>query len=398
MKMDIIQKYERIIKSQQAILFAQGPPGMAKTAIFNYIANRQKWNYIDLRLATRDSSEVIGIPQTFAKLKDGREIPCTALGSNTISIDEVVEYFIKITPPEWAVKANERPTLVVFEELNRATLEVRNAALQILLERRVGESFQLNENVFFASTGNMGDLADNKGDGCEVEEFDNALKGRLFFIEHFVTIDEWKLHFANENINPIIISFLESHPDHCFKLTEDHNSYASYRGWTFLSNFIGKNETDIEKIITDVNEFGMGYVGISYVIFSKYLDTKKKLTVKDILENFDKIKGILDQFPRDQTNEVIENLKKIRYEKLSDKKINNLIKFLDTVHEDLRVSYFRFVNTELVIGTVIPDSDPLDVIVSYKTPNIEKLVNKLQSRFEDELDCILENDEKEEEE
>jgi MoxR-like ATPase len=86
----------------------------------------------------------------------------------------------------WAVEANKRPTIIHFEELNRASQQVRNAALQILLEREIGTAFKFNDNVLMMSSGNLGDE-----DGTDVEEFDSALNNRLIHINHTLDVQEW---------------------------------------------------------------------------------------------------------------------------------------------------------------------------------------------------------------
>ncbi len=94
---------------------------------------------------------------------------------------------LKHVVPEWAIKANMKPSIIHFEELNRSTLQVRNAALQLLLEREIGAFFKFNKNVFMLSSGNLGEE-----DGTDVEEFDQALNNRLIHYTHDMPFPEWK--------------------------------------------------------------------------------------------------------------------------------------------------------------------------------------------------------------
>jgi len=106
---------------------------------------------------------------------------------------------LKHVVPEWAIKANMKPTLIHFEELNRSTLQVRNAALQLLLEREIGAFFKFNDSVYMMSSGNLGEE-----DGTDVEEFDQALNNRLIHYTHDMPFPEWKKEFADENVHQLL--------------------------------------------------------------------------------------------------------------------------------------------------------------------------------------------------
>ncbi len=95
--------------------------------------------------------------------------------------------------PHWAYSANQSPTIIHFEELNRASLFVRNAALQILLEREIGQ-FKFNDNVLMLASGNLGDE-----DGTDIEELDSALNNRLIHISHSLNLNDWIQNFGAEN-------------------------------------------------------------------------------------------------------------------------------------------------------------------------------------------------------
>ncbi len=132
--------------------------------------------------------------------------------------------------PKWAYKANEAPTIIHFEELNRSTLAVRNAALQMLLEREIGAFFKFNSNVMMCASGNLGEE-----DGTDVEEFDQALNNRLIHIEHTMPYPEWVEQYANDNVCPVIVQFLKTHTEHYYKKPDERNQKnKAYATPTFL--------------------------------------------------------------------------------------------------------------------------------------------------------------------
>lgn len=311
------EQCERIIKSKQGVLYLYGKPGEAKTSILKSIAIKNNWQYFDFRLSQRDSSEIIGVP-----FKD-------KLGD-----DYVMDYAI----PKIYHLANQKPTLIVFEELNRGVLETRNAALQIFLERVIG-TFEFNENVYFASTGNLGDE-----DDCDVEEFDRALWGRLAPLHNVLTYDEWNDNFAKENINPLINNFVKNNLDHWYVAKADakdnSKTYTCVRSLTYMSNFVGKDEKNLNKILSDIQAYGPRYLHPSTVArMIRYFQDLVKLNAEDILNRFDEIKPILDTLNKSYLNEYVEKIKLIKVEDLKKAQMENLLKFLDYIPDDERAGY-----------------------------------------------------------
>ena len=184
------RKYFSIMWAKYGVLNITSKPGVAKSAIGRAIADKMNFRYMDIRLSMVDETDVGLYPNVSEVVVDGKPVRC---------LDFVV--------PRWAIEANKQPTIIHFEELNRASQQVRNAALQILLERQIGTDFKFNDNVLMMSSGNLGDE-----DGTDVEEFDNALNNRLIHINHTLGVDEWLEGFANEKCHPMIVGFIKSHP------------------------------------------------------------------------------------------------------------------------------------------------------------------------------------------
>ena len=163
------RKYFSVMWAKYGVLNITSKPGVAKSAIGKSIAEKMGFKYMDIRLSMVDETDVGLYPCVTEIDVDGRMIKC---------LDFVV--------PRWAVESNKHPTIIHFEELNRASQQVRNAALQILLERQIGTDFKFNDNVLMMSSGNLGDE-----DGTDVEEFDAALNNRLVHLNHTLSPDEW---------------------------------------------------------------------------------------------------------------------------------------------------------------------------------------------------------------
>lgn len=317
-------RYFRMIYPKSGVLFLTSEPGIAKSATMRSIAKKLKMKYIDLRLAMLDETDVGLFPDKFEVevfYPDGTK---------------AMEKFLDHIVPRWAHIANQQPTLIHFEELNRAPLAVRNAALQILLEREIGYNFAFNENVLMVATGNLGEE-----DGTDVEEFDSALNGRLIHYKHKLSMDEWFEYYANEHVNKMITRYLTAHPDHYYigknQRSEKDKSYACPRTWTFLSDYINRNygsHTDVTEWLDDIVNVGHSYIGSINTQFVRYLRDSLKLSIQDIINRYPQIQKEGVKFTRDKKSELLSDLRTQDLSKLKDNQTENVKKFLLDIGED----------------------------------------------------------------
>lgn len=329
------KKYFRIMRAQSGVLFITAEPGVAKSAIMKKIASKLGMKYFDIRLSMIDEIDVGLFPY-----RNDMEIDYNDGSKETVrKVISVMSYAI----PEWAVRANQEPTIIHFEELNRAPLAVRNAALQILLERAIGTSFKFNENVFMVSSGNLGDA-----DGTDVEEFDRALNNRLIHVSHTLTLPEWISDFADEHVHPVVVSFLKNNEEHFLHSFDERRSkesaaYATPRSWTFLSDYIISNygmESSIRDWVGDMRELSSSYVGVgASQRFIRFLDESLRFGVQDILDRYDEIKSQLEQATRDKKSELLNGLKGMDMNKLTQRQKNNVKNFILILSEDEAVSF-----------------------------------------------------------
>jgi hypothetical protein len=329
------KKYFRMMYGKSGVLFLTAEPGVAKSAIMRRIADKLGFQYFDIRLSMVDEIDVGLFPfrkEMEIDLEDGS-------GQNVRKLISVMSYAI----PEWAYMSNLKPTIIHFEELNRAPLAVRNAALQILLERAIGTTFKFNSNVYMVSSGNLGEM-----DGTDVEEFDRALNNRLIHYKHSLTLPEWIEDFANEHVHPVIVNFLKSNEEHFLhsfdeKRSKNQEAYATPRSWTFLSDYIVNNygmTSSITEFINDVRELGASYIGDgANSRFIRYLDESLKFGINDLLNRYDDIKDQLKDLTRDKKSELLNSLKQKNIMDLNDKQKENVKRFILTVSEDEAVAY-----------------------------------------------------------
>lgn len=382
-------RYFRIMYAQSGVLYLTSEPGIAKSAIMRSIARKLGFQYFDIRLSMVDETDVGLFPVVSTITLESFVEGVDPFGKGNISVidrdakQEITIQTLKHVVPEWAILANNKPSIIHFEELNRSTLQVRNAALQLLLEREIGAFFGFSENVYMCSSGNLGEE-----DGTDVEEFDQALNNRLIHYRHEMPIQEWKEQFAEEHVHPMIVGFLtHGGATHYYKKNDERNAkskaYATPRSWTFLSDYIFRNygrweeevygrlftkrdgpekqqkpTGDLEgqptgRIIrrwapvrtwlSDIEFIGASYVGASAAPFTRYVRDTLKISLDDILKRFDSLEDEILQFTRDKKSELLANMRERKVCQLKPDEAENLIKFLGTISEDECIAYLLHV-------------------------------------------------------
>ena len=347
------RKYFMTMWPKSGVLYITSKPGVAKSAIARSIADKMGFKYLDVRLAMSDETDF-----KFPFLKDAEYKG---------NIFKVSGYAV----PEWAFESNNQPTIIHFEELNRAPQFVRNAALQILLERQIGE-FKFNNTVLMMASGNLGDE-----DGTDVEEFDNALNNRLIHFSHTLGSDEWVENFGKTNCHPTIVSYIRAYPEKLYQNpTENTKAYATPRSWLFLSDFITKNfgmECSPREFLPYLQEVAHGYIGNGAQRFLQYCQEMVNITIQDIIDRYDKVEKELDKYNRDKNSELIQSLKEFDIKKFTEKQLDNVTKFLKRVSDDELTAYLLH-----ILDNVADVADPKikkfmqnfrDVLVNIKRIN-----------------------------
>jgi len=313
---------------RKGVVMLKGKAGIAKSATCQLIADSvkvtsgayagQSLRFEDLRLSQMDETH-FGFPCRTTKIckRTGEEI-------------EVMDYAL----PRWFHEACEYPTLINFEELNRCSQEVQNAALELLNERTL-HGHKLPDHVFMIATGNMGEE-----DGCAVQEFDNALINRLIMVNFDMSFKEWRDQFAQKNVNDYIMRFLEESTEHYYtsiKNLDVGKPFATPRSWTNMSGIIEKKKT-IQDVIRFVEKYAMSYVGsAATVAFVTWLNEEVTLNLAEVLEGSDKV----GRLSRSEKHKIIQDIQRecLTVEDLKDYQIKNLITFFSYVEEDAIASF-----------------------------------------------------------
>ena len=195
------------------------PPGIGKSSLMSQLATAESLSLIDLRLVTLDPTDLRGLP--------------------AISADRTRTQWI---PPEFL--PTDGRGILFLDELNRAPMLVQNAALQLVLDRRLG-AYTLPDGWTVAAACNY------STDGGGVQKMTAALTSRFATHLHLkVDIDDWSIWALGAGLEPVTRAFIRFRPDLLHQFDRNATSFPCPRTWEFVSRITAQQpDADVELAI-----------------------------------------------------------------------------------------------------------------------------------------------------
>jgi MoxR-like ATPase len=161
-------------------------------------------------------------------------LPCVSLlGSqlapeDLIGVPQIVDGVSRFCPP--AMIARTEPYCLFLDELNACTHEVQKAFYSLIHERRVGE-YQLPAGSVVIGAGNRAQ------DSAIVKPMSSALLNRMVHVHLRVSHRDWLEWAHASGIQPLIIEYIQTRPDHLWSQPPKHEeTFSSPRSWHILSD------------------------------------------------------------------------------------------------------------------------------------------------------------------
>jgi len=186
------------------------------------------------------------------------------------------------TKPEWLVKMetaylNGKKCVLFLDELNRASTDVLNASLQLILEKQI-HMHKLPKNTQVISAVNPAD----DDQGYMVSDFDPALWDRMLKLDVEADAESWLGWARKNNINKIVRDFIANNQSKLYFITEDSNEMdATPRSWTKLASYIDDFKEISEEYHLNIINGKIGRsLGAQFYIF--YTNYKDIISIDDI--------------------------------------------------------------------------------------------------------------------
>ena len=346
-----------------------GKHGLGKTEIVKQWAQEKGFHLEVLQLPILETSDLVGMPD-ITETKHGK-----------------VTTFAK---PEWIARiheanANGQHAVIFLDELGRASLDIRQASLQLVLEKKVNEH----------SIGEVDGLptlcivADNPSDEYDTADFDMALEDRFMTFENVeADITEWLKYARANSVLPVISDYLAEYAEKLHWTPEsDGEKGSSPRAWKKLSDgikeAIAEGEEDfVYSIIT--SKVGKTVGANFFHFYNNYIDIVKP---KDIIKAIGEAKLDTEKEQRaaaKKLKKVTKDIEVIAAQELAAKLFSEIAKGMDS---KVLLVYFASLNKEIAASILKDWKDPKD---DTESPESKYYYNEFLSDQGDSLWFIKE--------
>ena len=309
----------------------RGRHGVGKSEVVYQIAGGLGMPVVERRASQMTEGDLVGLPST-----DG----------NTTSFN----------PPDWFKTACDNPVVLFLDEVDRATIEVRQGIFELTDSRKLNGHVLHKDTLIFAAV-NGGE----HGDQYQVGEMDPAELDRWTVFDVEPTVEDW-LTWAKDKVDGILWDFINqnrNHLDHTGDF-EPNKVYPSRRSWVRLNDCFAQANLLAEDADTSVMfPLATGFVGFEAAVsFKDFVDNyERQVTIENILDE-GKIQ-LTECFGINDHNALVEKMeaKEIFTAPLSEERVENLARYFMVVPSEVGMK----------LWTVLGQGDNANVIAFHGT-------------------------------
>ena len=179
-----------------------GAPGIGKSSIVNKVAEENEMEVIDVRLSQLAPTDLRGLPY----VENGEA---------------------RFAPPSFLPKSGKG--LLFLDEVNLAPPAIQNVAMQLVLDRKVGD-YTVPDDWFIIAAGNRVE------DRAAVSQMPAPLTNRFLHFTVEADLTSWKEYALTSGVEEKIISFLTFRPQLLHSFNKNAIAWPSPRSWDFASD------------------------------------------------------------------------------------------------------------------------------------------------------------------
>tara|TARA_R110001592_G_scaffold212612_3_gene465031 strand:- start:487 stop:1545 length:1059 start_codon:yes stop_codon:yes gene_type:complete len=241
-------------------------------------------------------------------------------------------------PPNWFKYACQNACVLFFDEVDRATTEVRQGLFELTDSRKLN-GFKLHEDVLIFAAINGGE----HGANYQVSDMDPAELDRYTVFDLEPTVEDW-LAWAKSRVETIVWDFVNQNRNHLEHNddVEPNKVYPSRRSWDRFNSSV--NDTGLlEKASPVLYHLATSFLGMeAAVAFNDFVQNyERQVTVEDVLNN--KAVEMTKDFGVNEHNAMVEKLEgsEILKEKLSDEHIQALTNYFVTLPSEVAMKFWQ---------------------------------------------------------
>ena len=319
------------VASVRKPVLMRGRHGVGKSEIVYQTAGALEMPVVERRASQMTEGDLVGLPST-----DG----------NTTSFN----------PPDWFKTACDNAVVLFLDEVDRATIEVRQGIFELTDSRKLNGHVLHKDTLIFAAV-NGGE----HGDQYQVGEMDPAELDRWTVFDVEPSAEDW-LTWAKDKVDGILWDFINQNRNHLEHTGdfEPNKVYPSRRSWVRLNDCFAQANLLAEDADTSVMfPLATGFVGFEAAVsFKDFVDNyERQVTIENILDE-GKI-SLTDRFGINDHNAIVEKMeaKEIFTAPLSEERIENLARYFMVVPSEVGMK----------LWTVLGQGDNANVIAFHGT-------------------------------
>ena len=244
-------------------VLVRGRHGVGKSQVVYQFAGGIDLPVVERRASQMTEGDLVGLPST-----DG----------NTTSFN----------PPDWFKTACDQPVVLFLDEVDRATIEVRQGIFELTDSRKLNGHHLHPETLIFAAV-NGGE----HGDQYQVGEMDPAELDRWTVFDVEPTVSDW-LGWAKGKVDGLVWDFINQNHAHLEHVPdaggyEPNKVYPSRRSWVRFSDTVDSANllAEPKQNLASIYNLGAAFIGFEAAVsFRDFAENYERMvTIEDIIDH-----------------------------------------------------------------------------------------------------------------
>jgi hypothetical protein len=306
-----------VLNDKKPVLI-RGRHGIGKSCVVYQTAKRYGLPVVERRASQMTEGDLLGMPSKESVKINGKKAS-------------------QFVPFAWFIQACTEPVLLFLDEVDRASVEVRQGIFELTDSRKLA-GWDLHPDTIICAAVNGGE----HGANYSVGEMDPAELDRWTCFDLEPTVEDW-LTWAKDNVCTLVWDFINQNRNHL-----EHNEdpepdkvYPSRRSWDrYSSCLVGGGLSEGKTNLDAVFHLGCGYVGFeAAVAFKDFAENYESLvTPEDVLrDGVEKVKA-LGTNKWNALNEKFEVV--LKDKELTDNEVTNLAAYFGVLPAELAVHFW----------------------------------------------------------
>jgi hypothetical protein len=245
-------------------------------------------------------------------------------------------------PPKWYKKSCDEAVVLFIDELDRATMEVRQGFFELCDSRKISGRMLHPDTLIFSAINGGDDAAQ-----YQVGEMDPAELDRWTVFDVDPDVEDW-LNWASENCHKVVWDFINQNHNHLEHrdVFEPNKVYPSRRSWHRFSEVVELHESVLVRageFVPELAQISQAFLGLeASVAFTDFVkNMERQVTVEDLLVN-GKFK-LVEDFSLNDHTAMVEKIKVsgLITGEMPAKQLNNLAKYFNMLPSEAAMLLFK---------------------------------------------------------